>query len=94
MTGTRIVLADDHPIFREGLRRLVLRTVPGSSVAEADNFPRVIALANEEAPGLFVLDLHFPGFALEESIYALRRDYPASQSWWFRWMTRMKRSSG
>ena len=78
MTGTRIVLADDHPIFREGLRRLVLRTVPGSSVAEADNFPRVIALANEEAPGLFVLDLHFPGFALEKSIYALRRDYPAS----------------
>ena len=78
MADTRIILADDHPIFRDGLRRLVLRALPGSHVAEADSFSRVIDLANQDAPMLFVLDLHFPGFALEKSIYALRRDYPAS----------------
>ena len=78
MANTRIILADDHPIFRDGLRRLVLRALPGSDVVEADKFLRVTELANEEAPGLFVLDLHFPGFALEKSIHALRRDYPAS----------------
>lgn len=78
MTDTRIILADDHPIFRDGLRRLVLRALPGSSVLEAETFPRVIGLANQGSPSLFVLDLHFPGFALEKSIYALRRDYPAS----------------
>ncbi|WP_116655162.1 LuxR C-terminal-related transcriptional regulator [Pelagibacterium sediminicola] len=78
MAETRIILADDHPIFRDGLRRLVLRALPGSIVTEADNFSRVVDLANQDAPGLFVLDLHFPGFALEKSIYALRRDYPAS----------------
>lgn len=78
MTATRIILADDHPIFRDGLRRLLLRALPGSHVLEADNFPRVIELANRDAPSLFVLDLHFPGFALETSIFALRRDYPAS----------------
>ena len=78
MTGPRIILADDHPIFRDGLRRLVLRALPGSSVAETDSFAQVVALADDDAPGLFVLDLHFPGFAIETSIYALRRDYPAS----------------
>lgn len=78
MTETRIIVADDHPIFRDGLRRLVLRALPGSRVAEADSFRRVIDLANEAVPGLFVLDLHFPGFVLETSIYALRRDYPDS----------------
>ncbi|UYN99922.1 MAG: response regulator transcription factor [Devosia sp.] len=78
MTETRIILADDHPIFRDGLRRLVLRALPGSSVSEADSFSRVVELANADAPGLFVLDLHFPGFALETSILGLRRDYPAS----------------
>lgn len=78
MTETRIILADDHPIFRDGLRRLVLRALPGSRVAEADNFSRVIDLANQDAPDLFVLDLHFPGFMLDTSIHALRRDYAAS----------------
>lgn len=78
MTDTRIILADDHPIFRDGLRRLVLRALPGSRVLEADTFPRAVELANEDAPALFVLDLHFPGFAPEKSIFVLRRDYPAS----------------
>lgn len=78
MTETQIILADDHPIFRDGLRRLFLRALPGSNVAEADSFSRVIDLANQDAPDLFVLDLHFPGFALDTSIYALRRDYPTS----------------
>ncbi|WP_127520041.1 response regulator transcription factor [Mesorhizobium sp. Z1-4] len=78
MTGQHIILADDHPIFREGLRRLVLRALPGSDVLEAGDFAKVIALASEKPPGLFVLDLHFPGFAAETSIRRLRRDYPTS----------------
>ena len=78
MTKTRIILADDHPIFRDGLRRLVMRALPSSVVAECDSFSKVLELAAQHAPGLFVLDLHFPGFKVEESIHRLRRDYPAS----------------
>lgn len=78
MTSNRIILADDHPIFRDGLRRLVQRALPGSDVLEAGDFARVVALANDMPPQLFVLDLHFPGFEVETSIRRLRRDYSAS----------------
>jgi DNA-binding NarL/FixJ family response regulator len=73
-----VILADDHPIFRDGLRRLVLRTLPGSQIREAGSFDQVVKLADEAAPGLFVLDVHFPGFEIERSIRRLRRDYPTS----------------
>lgn len=78
MTGTRIILADDHPIFRDGLRRLVMRALPGSVIAECDSFPKVRSLADEDTPGLFLLDLHFPGFDVNGSIHDLRRRYPTS----------------
>lgn len=76
--ANRIILADDHPIFRDGLRRLVQRSLPGAHVSEVDHFDKVLDLANAAAPDLFVLDLHFPGFQPEKSIRRLRRDYPAS----------------
>lgn len=78
MTSNRIILADDHPIFRDGLRRLVQRALPGTDVLEAGDFASVVALANDIPPQLFVLDLHYPGFEVETSIRRLRRDYSAS----------------
>lgn len=78
MRNTRIILADDHPIFRDGLRRVVMRALPSSVVVESDSFAKVLELADRDAPDLFVLDLHFPGFEVENSIHRLRKDYPAS----------------
>lgn len=78
MENPYVILADDHPMFRDGLRRLVLRTLPGCTVREAGNFASVIELADSERPSLFVLDLHFPGFDPERSISRLRRDYAES----------------
>ena len=75
---TRVLIIDDHPIFRDGLRRLVLRTLPGTRIREAGSFDQVVKLADEAAPGLFVLDVHFPGFEIERSIRRLRLDYSAS----------------
>lgn len=74
----RVILADDHPIFRDGLRRLVLRALPGADVEEAERFDRVRQTADRQAPDLFLLDLHFPGFEIETSIRGLRSRYPAS----------------
>ena len=74
----RVNLADDHPIFRDGLRRLVQRALPGAEVDESERFDQVIELADHHPPDLFLLDLHFPGFQLETSIRRLRGNYPAS----------------
>ena len=77
MAGDRIIIADDHPVFRVGMRHILTRACPGAAVCEAGSFEEVLALAGEgETPAMFVLDLLFPGFAPESSIGALRRRFP------------------
>ncbi|RAQ96911.1 response regulator [Thermogemmatispora tikiterensis] len=56
----RILLADDHPIVREGLRA-VLETQPDLTVvAEAANGEETIAQARETHPDIVLLDLEMP----------------------------------
>lgn len=56
----RILIADDHPIFRDGLRRL-LESEPDLSVAgEAADGAEAIALAQELKPDILLLDLAMP----------------------------------
>jgi DNA-binding NarL/FixJ family response regulator len=73
----KIIIADDHPIFREGLRRVLAETNPDADVQEAGDFETVVVLAAKGmAPSLFLLDLGFPGMALAQAIPQLRRLYP------------------
>lgn len=56
----RIVLADDHPIFRDGLRRL-LEAEPGFRVVgEASDGAEAVAMARKLKPDLLLLDLAMP----------------------------------
>lgn len=74
-SGIRIVIADDHPIFRDGLRRLVQKALPGSVIEEADHFNQVLSLARKGAPDLFLLDLNFPGFEFRVGLKQLRAEF-------------------
>jgi len=57
----RIILADDHAIFRDGLRAL-LDDQPGMQVvAEAENGREAVRLARELKPDLVVMDVTMPG---------------------------------
>lgn len=56
----RILLADDHPIFRDGLRRL-LETEPGFRVVgEASDGAEAVVMAKKLKPDLLLLDLAMP----------------------------------
>jgi two-component system nitrate/nitrite response regulator NarL len=65
----RVVIADDHRIFRDGLRG-TLQDAGMSVVGEACDGAEAIALARELAPDVLVLDLNMPGVS---GLEALRR---------------------
>ena len=75
---TEIIIADDHPIFRDGIRQAICRVIPTCVIHEAGSFNRVAELARANPPDLFVLDLNFPGFHADESIIILRKLCPVS----------------
>jgi DNA-binding NarL/FixJ family response regulator len=56
----RIVIADDHPIFRDGLRRLLEDESSYVIVGEASNGREVVRLVEERRPDIVLLDLAMP----------------------------------
>lgn len=76
MVTERILIADDHPVFRDGMLRIVRKLAPEAVVDEAGSLDQVWQLAREgETPSLFVLDLLFPGMRVESSLRALREAF-------------------
>ena len=59
---TTILVADDHPLFREALRGAVLREIPDAQLHEADNAAGLYAMADANPDAdLLLLDLNMPG---------------------------------
>jgi len=58
----RIVIADDHPLFRAALAQAVTATVERAELLEAPDFDTTLERLLEHAPiDLVLLDLHMPG---------------------------------
>jgi DNA-binding NarL/FixJ family response regulator len=76
--GVRIVVADDHPLFREALQQAVGDVFGSVSFVEADSFDtlRTAAEANEDAD-LVLLDLDMPGAHGFSALAWLRSQFPA-----------------
>ncbi|MFF7061430.1 LuxR C-terminal-related transcriptional regulator [Pseudomonas sp. NPDC008258] len=73
----RIIVADDHPLFREALSRTVQRVVPGARVEEAGCLDEVLLLASTgEAADTLILDLRFPGLVDIPCLARLRQQLP------------------
>src|SRR5271154_6979886 len=56
----RIVIADDHPIFRDGLRRLLESEGDMKVIGEACDGREAVKLATEIKPDILLLDLAMP----------------------------------
>ncbi|ACL62002.1 response regulator transcription factor [Methylobacterium nodulans] len=70
---TTILLVDDHPVVREGYRRLLERQPGLSVIAEADTAAEAYRLYKAHAPALVILDLSLPGPSGIEAIRHIRQ---------------------
>ena len=73
----RLLIADDHPLFRAALRGAAIDAVAGLSVLEAESLDGVLAAleANRDID-LVLLDLHMPGNHGLAGLAAIRAQYP------------------
>ncbi|MEO3781724.1 response regulator transcription factor [Actinocorallia sp. B10E7] len=71
----RVIIADDHPMFRQGLRAL-LEALGIEVVGEAENGPAAVKLAHDVQPDVVVMDLHMPGGNGIEATRTITRTSP------------------
>src|SRR3546814_1551378 len=74
----RILLIDDHSLFRSGVRLLLQRQPECEIVAEAADGLEGINRAKEFQPDVILLDLNMPGLSGLETLQLLVQDLPGS----------------
>ncbi len=76
MRTLRILIADDHPLFRSGLRAL-LNAVPDMAISgEATSGEKAIALVGQVQPDVVVMDLQMPGVTGIEATRRILEESP------------------
>lgn len=75
MSSYRIILADDHALFRSGVRR-ILEEVPGVEViGEAADGLELLTLLKEATPNLVILDISMPNLRGLEAIREIKASH-------------------
>jgi len=72
----RILIADDHPIFRAGLKETLAKDPGVESIGEADDGHKAVELARKKRWDVVVLDIMMPGRDGLEVLQELRRERP------------------
>ncbi len=73
---TKILIADDHPLFRRGLKD-ILQTQPDIElVGEADTGHKALEMARKQRWDVLVLDITMPGLSGIEILNVLRKEQP------------------
>lgn len=72
-----VIIADDHPLVREGLKKVVKKgTIDIKVVAEASHGNELLDLLRENLPDLVILDIAMPGKSGIEVLKDLKDRYP------------------
>lgn len=72
----RIIVVDDHPVVRDGLREIFSADEAFEVVGEAADGPEALALARQTDPDLVLMDLRMPKMSGAELIRRLREQTP------------------
>ena len=74
-----IVIADDHPIVREGLKRIISECGDMKLVGEAATSNEVIKQCRENKVDVLLLDISMPGAGFLDTLQRIKTKYPSLQ---------------
>jgi DNA-binding NarL/FixJ family response regulator len=69
----RVILADDHPMVRRGIRRILEKVSNILVIGEADSGAAAIRLVHDLHPDVLVLDIEMPDMKGYQVAYELRQ---------------------
>ena len=75
----RILIADDHPVVREGLRGLIAVQQDIVVVAEASNGREAIQQFRTHHPDVTVMDLQMPEMNGVDAVSSIRAEFPGAK---------------
>ena len=76
MEKIRVLIVDDHPLFRQGVRHTLEATKDIEVIGEAPDGQRAIQMAEALAPDLMLIDINLPGLNGLEVTRVVRRRQP------------------
>ena len=79
MGPTRILLVDDHVLFRKGMSRLIDSQPDLEVVAEAEDGYQAVQYARRFKPDLILMDIHMPDCDGHEATRLIVNDWPEAQ---------------
>jgi DNA-binding NarL/FixJ family response regulator len=68
----RVIIADDHVLIREGLRKVLAREADIQVVAEACNFSELVAAVESTPADVVLMDINMPGAGAFETLKRIR----------------------
>jgi DNA-binding NarL/FixJ family response regulator len=76
----RALIADDHELFRSGLKQLLVDALGADDVREAETLDQAIeSLTNDGAGDIVLVDMRMPGMSGAEALAALRDGFPEAK---------------
>jgi len=78
MKTTRILIADDHPVFRDGIRKLFDEQEEMEVVGQADDGEEAIKLAIDLKPDLVIMDIMMPNVNGIEATKKIKAELPGT----------------
>ena len=76
MSKIRVLLTDDHTLFRQGIRTLLATESDMEVIGESGNALDAVALSQQVRPDVVLMDIGMPGMSSFEATRLIRKERP------------------